>query len=148
MLFASQGICILVEAWKITTIVNVQVKWEGGVWLPTPSVMNKYELSDTEKKTQEYDSIVFKYLYDLTIPLFSAYSVYSMLYKGHKLWYSFIFTALVGFVHTYGFLTFINYRLKSVAHIPRKSMTYKVVNTLIDDLFAVVGDMPFGYFER
>lgn len=37
---------------------------------------------------------------------------------------------------------FINFKLKSVAHLPWKAMSYKAVNTFIDDLFAFVVKMP------
>jgi hypothetical protein len=37
---------------------------------------------------------------------------------------------------------FINYKLKSVAHMPWRQMTYKALNTVIDDLFAFVIKMP------
>ena len=37
---------------------------------------------------------------------------------------------------------YINYRLKSVAHMPWRQMTYKFLNTIIDDLFAFVIKMP------
>lgn len=37
---------------------------------------------------------------------------------------------------------YINYRLKSVAHMPAKAMTYKFLNTFIDDLFAFTIKMP------
>ena len=37
---------------------------------------------------------------------------------------------------------FINYKLKSVAHMPWKAMVYKALNTFIDDLFAFVIKMP------
>jgi len=37
---------------------------------------------------------------------------------------------------------FINYKLKSVAHMPWKAMCYKSINTFIDDLFAFVVKMP------
>lgn len=146
MILASQGIGILVEAWKITTILKFDVQWNGIV--PDITVSDKYKLTETEEKTKEYDSIAFKYLYWVSIPLLSAYAVYSLLYKEHKSWYSFIVTTLVGFVYTYGFLTlvpsvYINYRLKSVAHIPKKAMAYKFVNTFIDDLFAFVIKMPW-----
>ena len=33
---------------------------------------------------------------------------------------------------------FINYKLQSVAHLPWRQMTYKFLNTIIDDLFAFV----------
>jgi len=40
---------------------------------------------------------------------------------------------------------FINYKLKSVAHLPWRMMTYKALNTFIDDIFAFVIKMPTLY---
>jgi hypothetical protein len=55
---------------------------------------------------------------------------------------------MVGFVYTFGFISmtpqlFINYKLKSVAHMPWKTFMYKALNTFIDDLFAFVIKMPW-----
>ncbi len=36
----------------------------------------------------------------------------------------------------------VNYRLKSVAALPAKQFVYKLLNTIIDDLFAFVIKMP------
>lgn len=52
--------------------------------------------------------------------------------------------------HTPGFITmtpqlFINYKLKSVAHLPWRMLTYKALNTFIDDMFAFVIKMPTMY---
>ena len=49
-----------------------------------------------------------------------------------------------------GFITmtpqlFINYKLKSVAHLPWRMLTYKALNTFIDDMFAFVIKMPMMY---
>lgn len=40
---------------------------------------------------------------------------------------------------------FINYKLKSVAHLPWRMLTYKFLNTFIDDIFAFVIKMPLMY---
>jgi hypothetical protein len=40
---------------------------------------------------------------------------------------------------------FINYKLRSVAHMPWRQMTYKFLNTFIDDIFAFVIKMPTLY---
>lgn len=40
---------------------------------------------------------------------------------------------------------FINYKMKSVAHLPWRMLTYKALNTFIDDLFAFVIKMPMMY---
>ncbi|MCJ1480161.1 hypothetical protein MMC06_000315 [Schaereria dolodes] len=149
MILFGQGMGILLEAWKITKTVNVRVRQASPQsWLPyTVTFEDKHKLSETEKKTKEYDEIAFRYLYLVAIPLLAAYAVYSVLYDTHKSWYSFVITTLVGSVYAYGFLMmvpslYINYRLKSVAHMPGKTMMYKTLNTFIDDLFAFTIKMP------
>ena len=150
MILGSQGIGILIEFWKITTVVNVRVRPAApGSWLPYGiSFEDKHKLSETEEKTKEYDEIAFKYMYMAGVPLLIAYAIYSLYYDTHKSWYSYVITSLVGSVYAYGFLMmipslYINYRLKSVAHMPGKAMMYKFLNTFIDDLFAFTIKMPF-----
>lgn len=155
MILFGQGMGILVEAWKITKSVDVRLRptaadstalpWK---YLPyTITFEDKHKLSETELKTQEYDQIAFRYMYILAVPLLLAYAAYSLMYESHKSWYSFVITTLVGSVYAYGFLMmvpslYINYRLKSVAHMPARAMTYKFLNTFIDDLFAFTIKMP------
>jgi hypothetical protein len=149
MILFGQGMGIAIEAWKITKMVNVRVRpGAPGSWLPySIQFEDKHVLSETEKKTEEYDEIAFRYLYMVAVPLLAAYAIYSLMYETHKSWYSFTITTLVGSVYAYGFLMmvpslYINYRLKSVAHMPGRAMTYKFLNTFIDDLFAFTIKMP------
>uniref|UniRef100_A0A674PM05 CLPTM1 regulator of GABA type A receptor forward trafficking n=1 Tax=Takifugu rubripes TaxID=31033 RepID=A0A674PM05_TAKRU len=77
-------------------------------------------------------------------------SMTTLLYVEHKGWYSWVLSMLYGFLLTFGFITmtpqlFINYKLKSVAHLPWRMLTYKALNTFIDDLFAFVIKMPMMY---
>jgi hypothetical protein len=63
---------------------------------------------------------------------------------------SWVLSMLYGFLLTFGFIMmtpqlFINYKLKSVAHLPWRMLTYKFINTFIDDLFAFVIRMPTLY---
>ncbi|RMZ90565.1 hypothetical protein DV736_g2230, partial [Chaetothyriales sp. CBS 134916] len=152
MILASQGFGILLEAWKITKTVDVIVEppAPGSKYSFLPYVVifkDKHKLSETEQKTKEYDEIAFRYLYIVAVPLLLAYAAYSLVYETHKSWYSFVIETLVGSVYAYGFLMmvpslYINYRLKSVAHMPARTMTYKFLNTFIDDLFAFTIRMP------
>jgi Cleft lip and palate transmembrane protein 1 (CLPTM1) len=152
MILAGQGFGILLEAWKITKSVDVRLREPGPgsmfSFLPYVIVFeDKHKLTETEKRTQEYDAIAFKYLYIIAAPLLVAYAIYSLIYVTHKSWYSYVIETLVGSVYAYGFLMmcpslYINYRLKSVAHMPGKAMTYKFLNTFIDDLFAFTIRMP------
>jgi hypothetical protein len=150
MILGSQGIGIVIELWKITTVVNVRLRPAppGSIIPYRVSFEDKHKLSDTEEKTKEYDEIAFKYMYIAGVPLLLAYAIYSLIYDTHKSWYSYLLATLVGSVYAYGFLMmvpslYINYRLKSVAHMPGKAMVYKFLNTFIDDLFAFTIKMPF-----
>ncbi|KAK9465187.1 cleft lip and palate transmembrane protein 1-domain-containing protein [Lipomyces arxii] len=147
MIMFTQASGILVEAWKITKVMDFKIEPTNGIIPYKLTITDKHELNEIEKKTQEYDQIAFKYLYIACVPLLLAYAVYSLMYEPHKSWYSFIIATLVGSVYAYGFLMlvpsiYINYRLKSVAHMPRRAMIYKFLNTFIDDLFAFVIKMP------
>ncbi|EME48257.1 hypothetical protein DOTSEDRAFT_70009 [Dothistroma septosporum NZE10] len=154
MILFGQGMGIAIEAWKITKAVNVRLRvpqpgtYSAKFGLPYTVVFeDKHKLSETEEKTEEYDKIAFRYMGIVAVPLLTAYAVYSLLYEDHKSWYSFVITTLVGSVYAYGFLMmvpalYINYRLKSVAHMPGRTMMYKFLNTFIDDLFAFTIKMP------
>jgi len=53
-------------------------------------------------------------------------------------------------VYAFGFLfmlpqLFLNYKLKSVAHLPWRAFMYKAFNTFIDDLFAFIITMPTAH---
>ncbi|TPX10898.1 uncharacterized protein E0L32_008104 [Thyridium curvatum] len=149
MILGQQVVGILIELWKVTTVVNIRLRpAPPGSLVPyRVSFEDKHKLSETEEKTKEYDEIAFKYMYMAGVPLLVAYAVYSLYYDTHKSWYSYVITTLVGSVYAYGFLMmvpslYINYRLKSVAHMPAKAMMYKFLNTFIDDLFAFTIKMP------
>jgi hypothetical protein len=88
-----------------------------------------------------------RYLSWVLYPLIIGYSVYSLYYERHRSWYSWVLGSLVGAVYTFGFILmcpqlYLNYKLQSVAHLPWRQMTYKFLNTIIDDLFAFVIKMP------
>ncbi|VDO29839.1 unnamed protein product, partial [Heligmosomoides polygyrus] len=73
-----------------------------------------------------------------------------MMYVPHKSWYSWVLESLANGVYAFGFLfmlpqLFVNYKLKSVAHLPWRAFTYKAFNTFIDDLFAFIIVMPTSH---
>ena len=84
----------------------------------------------------------------IVAPLVTGYAFYSLNVHKHKGWYSWVISSLVGFIYAFGFVMmtpqlFINYKLKSVAHMPWRAMVYKSLGTFIDDLFAFVIKMPW-----
>ncbi|KAG9052994.1 hypothetical protein FS842_008922 [Serendipita sp. 407] len=69
-------------------------------------------------------------------------------WKSHRGWYSFVISTLTSFVYMFGFVQLvpqliINWRLKSVAHMPMKAMIYKTLSTVVDDFFAFCIRMPW-----
>ncbi|KAJ3068454.1 Cleft lip and palate transmembrane protein 1 like protein [Podochytrium sp. JEL0797] len=144
MILFSNGVGLLIEAWKINKTVDVKRKDE----FPYVKFVDKYKPSKLARKTRKYDEMAFQYLAYALYPLLAGYTIYSAVYEEHKGWYSFIVGTLVGFVYMFGFINmtpqlFINYKLKSVAHMPWKTFMYKSLNTFIDDLFAFVIKMPW-----
>lgn len=150
MILMGSGMGVLIEAWKITKAVDIRViPSPAGSLLPYKlDIKDKHVLSEDEKKTQEYDKLAFRYVSWVAIPTLMAYTVYSLIYKTHKGWYSFVITTLTSFVYMFGFAQLIpqliiNYKLKSVAHMPMKAMIYKTLSTVVDDFFAFCIKMPF-----
>ncbi|KAF8979482.1 hypothetical protein BGZ46_005382 [Entomortierella lignicola] len=148
MILIGQGVGLAIELWKVKKALKIDIVPATTGLLPYRLHFNTSEpLSDLESKTKEYDEEAFKYLSWAAFPLLICYALYSLMYEEHKSWYSFIVGTLVGFVYTFGFIKmtpqlFINYKLKSVAHMPFRTMMYKSLNTFIDDLFSFIIKMP------
>lgn len=88
-----------------------------------------------------------RYMMWAMYPCLACYAAYSAIYNEHKSWYSFILNTLVGAIYLFGFIQmtpqlYINYKLKSVEHMPQKTLFYRFLNTIIDDLFSFIITMP------
>ena len=155
MILASQAVSIVIEAWKVTKAVDVSIvtrkRGEGLQWLQwcpyRVDIRDKHVLSETEKKTQEYDKLAFRIVACFAIPLLGGYTIYSALYQTHKGWWSFIIGTLCSFVYMFSFSTLIpqlivNYKLKSTAGMSSKTFVYKILGTFVDDFFAFAIKMP------
>lgn len=151
IIIVSSFIGLIIEAWKIQKAMDIsisvypfQLKFQPKHKNSSNSKENKQTL---QEQTDEYDAMAFKYLSILCFPLLIGYTAYSLFYSTHTSWYSFTIQTLVQFVYTFGFIAmtpqlFINYKLKSVAHMPWRTLMYKSLNTIIDDLFAFIIKMP------
>lgn len=140
---------LMIEVWKINKVMDVKINREERIF-GIPKLSFKDKGSYVESSTKQYDMLAFRYLSWACFPLLVGYGVYSLLYLEHKGWYSFILNMMYGYLLTFGFIMmtpqlFINYKLKSVAHLPWRMMTYKFLNTFIDDIFAFVIKMPTMY---
>ncbi|GAA6001395.1 hypothetical protein JCM10207_006646 [Rhodosporidiobolus poonsookiae] len=138
-----------IEAWKVTKAVDISITpYPARPFLPYKlTIKDKHVLSEDEKTTQEADKLAFKWVAWAATPLLIGWTIYSLIYQPHRSWYSFTIQTLTSFVQAFGFVQLIpmlvvNYKLKSVAHIPMKAMGYKVLSTVIDDFFSFIIKMP------
>ncbi|XP_017793089.1 PREDICTED: cleft lip and palate transmembrane protein 1-like protein [Habropoda laboriosa] len=127
------GIGSLIEMWKLRKVLKLRLK--------------KGDNNMAEIKTREFDTESMRYLSYMLYPLVVGGAIYSLLYKPHKSWYSWSINSLVNGVYAFGFLfmlpqLFVNYKLKSVAHLPWRTFMYKAFNTFIDDVFAFIISTP------
>ncbi|XP_039534367.1 cleft lip and palate transmembrane protein 1-like protein [Pimephales promelas] len=139
------GVGSLIEVWKVKKAFKIHVIWRG---LTPTFLFGKQD--ESEKRTGEYDTLAMKYLSYLLYPLCLCGAGYALVFVKYKSWYSWIINSLVNGVYAFGFLfmlpqLFVNYKMKSVAHLPWKAFMYKAFNTFIDDVFAFVITMPTSH---
>ncbi|KAL7061749.1 hypothetical protein AAHC03_0749 [Spirometra sp. Aus1] len=142
LILVPSGISVLIEYWKLMRMAKVTLTFRGGLSMGT---RNKEEL-----ETDQLDAYFMHWLMIFMTPLCISGAIYSLLYMPHRSWYSWILQTAVNGVYAFGFLLmtpqlFINYRLKSVANLPWRALTYKAFNTFIDDFFAFIIKMPTAH---
>lgn len=180
---------VFIELWKVSKAFKVSpcpllkspqmsLHWASGV----PRIRLGAH-SAAEEATDAADSQAMKALAYLLVPLciggaayrcpfLSGTEPFSLAYVPHTSWYSWAVESAANGVYAFGFLfmlpqLFVNYRLKSVAHLPWRAFMYKVCcllcnlceqklftskqqqlqafNTFIDDLFAFIIVMPTAH---
>jgi len=144
LILIPMGVSCFIETWKVTKACHFSFKlkfWEKEV---SSAVLEK------ESLTAEYDAESIKYLSYILWPLCISGAIYSLIYLEHKSWLQWVLSSIVNGVYAFGFIfmlpqLFINYRLKSVAHLPWKAFMYKSFNTFIDDIFAFLIKMPTSH---
>lgn len=142
LLLFEMFIGVALSAWKVTKAVHVSFSKKY------PFIIFKDKKNYTESMTKKYDKIAIKYVGILLIPCLIGYAIYALFYFKYKSWYSYIISVLAGTVYTFGFIMmtpqlYINYKLKSVEHLPWKALIYKSLNTFIDDVAFFLIDMPW-----
>merc|ERR1712142_352608 len=130
---------LAIEMWKVTKVQDVSFDFENKFLGLFPRIKLDDKKDYEDSGTKEFDRMAFRYLGMVFFPLAFCYCIYSVIYNEHKSWYSFVLGSCYGFLLTFGFIMmtpqlFINYKLKSVAHLPWRMMTYKALNTFIDDI--------------
>lgn len=103
-----------------------------------------------ERKTAQYDRIAITHLMLFLAPVMMGWALYALQRYAYASWYSWFISNMANCVYSVGFISlcpqlYINFRLKSVAHLPWKVFLYKVFNTFVDDVFAFLIDMPWKH---
>ena len=118
-----------------TSATTVTTTTATPVSTPTPTSTE----ATLAQVTLEADRYATEYLGRFLLPIILAMAVRSLIYDKHISWYSYSIGVLTAFVYSFGFILmlpqlFINYKLKSVAHLPWKFLIYKFLNTFIDGM--------------
>lgn len=121
-----------IEGWKVYRVLKPVCVWHMGLPWAETALTKK---SDRSSETDEVDAVGFYYLSLALYPLVTGWAIYSLLYQQHKSWWSWVINALANGVYTFGFIAmtpqlFVNYKFKSVAHLPWKVFMYKVSHLL------------------
>uniref|UniRef100_A0AAR2JNN8 Lipid scramblase CLPTM1L n=1 Tax=Pygocentrus nattereri TaxID=42514 RepID=A0AAR2JNN8_PYGNA len=109
--------------------------------------VQKQILYEMERATEEHDSKAMKFL---------SYLLYPLCISGSRQWYELKIHDVKSVTHfclfhlgvyAFGFLSmvpqlYVNYKLKSVVHLPMSVLLYKGLNTFISDVFSGVITTP------
>ncbi|EDQ87198.1 uncharacterized protein MONBRDRAFT_33373 [Monosiga brevicollis MX1] len=146
LVLLSVGVSVLVDFWKVTKVLRTQIEFNGLL----PTIKFEAVRSQAEDETEQFDATAMVYLGWVLLPLVMGGALYNLVYTPHKSWYSWLLQSLANGVYAFGFVLmtpqlFINYRLKSVAHLPWRVLMYKAFNTFIDDVFSFIVTMPTAH---
>jgi Cleft lip and palate transmembrane protein 1 (CLPTM1) len=135
---------VLVDAWKVGKLIQPKFV------MTYPFVVFSRIQTANEQKTAHYDSIAMTYLALMLYPVVIGWAVYALVHENYTSYYSWLVSNLANAVYTFGFIglcpqLYVNYRLKSVAHLPWKVFVYKIFSTFVDDVFAFLIDMPWKH---
>eukprot|EP00826_Nyctotherus_ovalis_P016416 TRINITY_DN1474_c0_g2_i2.p1 TRINITY_DN1474_c0_g2~~TRINITY_DN1474_c0_g2_i2.p1 ORF type:complete len:561 (+),score=131.01 TRINITY_DN1474_c0_g2_i2:1811-3493(+) len=135
------GASLLLNLWKLTRVCSFSLS------LSFPFFHVGFEGDYARSETGSYDSVAIRFMSWVLLPCFFAYAAYSLAHDSYKSYYSFFVSTLAGAVYTFGFILmtpqlYINYKLKSVGHLPWRALFYRFLRTIIDDLFSFVIKMP------
>lgn len=133
-----------VAAWKVWKLLRPEFTFRF------PFMKFRQVQYGQERETAEYDRIAVSNLAMVLYPLVIGWSLYALQHYQYTSWWSWFISNMANAVYTFGFVSlcpqlYINYRLKSVAHLPWKVFMYKVFNTFVDDAFAWLVDMPWKH---
>jgi hypothetical protein len=146
LVLSSVGMGVATDGWKSWKMLKPTFILRP----PFVRLRDPAKLSPMEGSAAELDRIARTYLGLMFYPLLLGSALYARRTYVYKSLWSWLISNAANAVYTFGFIAlcpqlYINYRLKSVAHLPWKVFLYKMFNTFIDDVFAFLIEMPLKH---
>ncbi len=136
--------------YKLYKVTKPSLQWVEGRRFPVLSYLDTKTMSEEEATIIAYDRYATLHVSMAVYPLVIGLSIYSLLHYTYSSWWSWLISSLADSVYSFGFISlcpqlYINYKLRSVAHLPMGAFAYKIFNTFIDDVFAFMVKMPLKH---
>ena len=147
-------ISFLIEFWKLRKIFKINFDIKNFPKIIKLEYKQTFETEEARDYESEAVNMMIKYM---LLPIGVIYFVYRIYYYSDNIiknnWRSFvifIIEYIYFLLNVFGFILltpqiYLNYKLKSVEHLPMRAMTYKFLNTIIDDLYAFAVKSPVLY---
>mmetsp|Transcript_4384 Transcript_4384/g.5884 ORF Transcript_4384/g.5884 Transcript_4384/m.5884 type:complete len:639 (+) Transcript_4384:74-1990(+) len=139
----------LIDSWKVKKRMHIELVWV--FFLPWLNWKSDQQTAG-EKTTEEIDEKGMRYLKMFLYPLSVVWGGYCLWNYQYKSWWSWFISSLADFAYTFGFLNmmpqiFVNYKLKSVAHMPWRVLIYKVCFDVFPTLYRFLTCLGFQYLH-
>ena len=147
-------ISFVIEIWKLKKIFKISFEFNNFPNIIKLEYKQTFEQEEAKDYESEAVSMMVKYLLMPIGVLYLGYRIYyysdNIIKNNWKSVVIFIIEYIYFLLNVFGFILltpqiYLNYKLQSVEHLPMKAMTYKFLNTIIDDLYAFAVKSPLLY---
>ena len=147
-------ISFVIEIWKLKKIFKISFEINNFPYIIKLEYKQTFEQEEAKDYESEAVSMMVKYLLMPIGVLYLGYRIYyysdNIIKNNWKSVVIFIIEYIYFLLNVFGFILltpqiYLNYKLQSVEHLPMKAMTYKFLNTIIDDLYAFAVKSPLLY---
>ena len=145
----SVGKDVLWSMWKLRRMLKPRIYLYRGFW-PSVTYMEPCNLTPEEQRSAHHDNVATSHMSLCIYPLVAGLAAYSLLNYKYKSWWTWFISSLADSVYFFGFISmtpqlYINYKLRSVAHLPVRALMFKIFSTFIDDAYALMVKMPLKH---
>ena len=147
-------ISFVIEFWKLKKIFKINVELKNFPHIIRLEYKKSFETEEARDYESEAVDMMVKYMLFPIGVLYLGYRIYyysdNIIKNNWRSFVIFIIEYIYFLLNVFGFILltpqiYLNYKLKSVEHLPMKAMTYKFLNTIIDDLYAFAVKSPLLY---